>query len=254
MKLLLGLGLMLSFVISADDHETPEYKYEPEANKAEYFIGTYNQGKDLGDLIAWYGKFAKWAEGQDGAFDKMSTALLTPVFHSNLSSVEVMWSNNWPTPTDQFNGMQKWFLDGGPKLAESLPTSWSEAIDAWQWVVSEPASLEAGQMMYATYADCALEDGYDLRQVYDMYKDFAIYAQSEGDTVGRKMIVPDSGYELPEGVDFIRLMYSSSISERGTNAERFYTKLVDSEAYANLEGWSCSIARAYFGTPLKSSE
>ena len=159
MKLLLGLGLMLSFVISADDHETPEYKYEPEANKAEYFIGTYNQGKDLGDLIAWYGKFAKWAEGQDGAFDKMSTALLTPVFHSNLSSVEVMWSNNWPTPTDQFNGMQKWFLDGGPKLVESLPTSWSEAIDAWQWVVSEPASLEAGQMMYATYADCALEDG-----------------------------------------------------------------------------------------------
>ena len=47
MKLLLSLSLILSFVISADDHETPEYKYEPEANKAEYFIGTYNQGKDL---------------------------------------------------------------------------------------------------------------------------------------------------------------------------------------------------------------
>ena len=30
-----------------------------------------------------------------------------------------------------------------------------------------------------------------IRQVYDMYKDFAIYAQSQGDTVGRKMIVPE---------------------------------------------------------------
>ena len=51
MKLLLSLSLILSFVISADDHETPEYKYEPEANKAEYFIGTYNQGKDLMILL-----------------------------------------------------------------------------------------------------------------------------------------------------------------------------------------------------------
>ena len=35
MKLLLSLSLILSFVISADDHETPEYKYEPEANNAQ---------------------------------------------------------------------------------------------------------------------------------------------------------------------------------------------------------------------------
>ena len=252
MKLLLSLSLILGFVISADDHETPEYKYEPEANKAEYFIGTYNQGKDLGDLVAWYGKFAKWAEGQDGAFDKMSTALLTPVFHSNLSSIEVMWSNNWPTPTDQFNGMQKWFLDGGPKLAESLPTTWSEAIDAWQWVVSEPASLEAGQMMYATYADCALVDGYDLRQVYDMYKDFAIYAQSQGDTVGRKLIVPEAGRKLADGVDFVRLMYSSSISERGVNADLYYSKIGNSQASADLKGFSCNNGRSYVGMSMSA--
>ena len=252
MKLFLSLSLIFSFVISADDHETPEYKYEPEANKAEYFIGTYNQGKDLGDLVAWYGKFAKWAEGQDGSFDKMSTALLTPVFHSNLSSIEVMWSNNWPTPTDQFNGMQKWFLDGGPKLAESLPTTWSEAIDAWQWVVSEPASLEAGQMMYATYADCTLEDGYDLRQVYDMYKDFAIYAQSQGDTVGRKLIVPEAGRKLSDGVDFVRLMYSSSISERGINADLYYSKIGNSQASADLKGFSCNNGRSYVGMSMSA--
>ena len=63
------------------------------------------------------------------------------------------------------------------------------------------------------------------RQVYDLYKDFAIYAQSQGDTVGRKMIVPDAGAQLPDGVDFVRLMYTSSISERGTNAELFYSKI-----------------------------
>jgi len=85
-----------------------------------------------------------------------------------------------------------------------------------------------------------------------MYKDFAIYAQSQGDTLGRKMIFPDAGYQLPDGVDFIRLMYSSSISERGTNAELYYSKIGDSEAAANLKGFSCTNARSYFGLSMRS--
>ena len=247
-KMFLTILLFSGGIAFAQDNT--EYKYEPEANKAEYFIGTYNTGKDLDDLVAWYNKFAKWTKGQDGAFDSMSTAILTPVFHSNLNAVEVMWSNNWPTPTAQFNGMEKWFTGGGPKLVESLPTTWSEAIDAWQWVVSEPSSLEAGNMMYATYSDCSLEEGYTLRKVYDLYKDFAIYAQSVGDTVGRKIIVPDAGRQLPDGVDFVRLMYSSSISERGENADRYFSQLADSEASINLKGFSCTNGRSYLGMSM----
>ena len=246
-NMFLTILLFSGAIVFAQDNT--EYKYEPEANKAEYFIGTYNTGKDLDDLVSWYNKFAKWTKGQDGAFDSMSTAILTPVFHSNLNAVEVMWSNNWPTPTAQFNGMEKWFTGGGPKLVESLPTTWSEAIDAWQWVVSEPSSLEAGNMMYATYSDCSLEEGYTLRKVYDLYKDFAIYAQSQGDTVGRKMIFPSAGYDGE--ADFIRLLYTSSIDGMGENKELFWNKLEGSEASQNLKGFSCSNPREYIGQPMR---
>jgi hypothetical protein len=61
--------------------------------------------------------------------------------------------------------------------------------------------------MYATYADCSLEEGYDMRQVYDMYKDFAVFAKAQGDTLGRKLLVVESGGQLLEGVNFVRLMY-----------------------------------------------
>ena len=114
--------------------------------------------------------------------------------------------------------------------------------------------MKEGNMMYATYADCSLEDDYDLRQVYDLYMDFAIYAQSQGDTVGRKLIVPNSGVQLPDGVDFVRLMYSSSISERGTNADLFYSKIIDSDAATNLKGFSCTNARSYFGAAMRAPE
>ena len=181
----------------------------------------------------------------------MTVAILQPYFHSELDEVEVLWVNTWPTPSEQFNGIETWITGGGAKLLESLPVTNSRQVDTWQWVVSEPASTDAGNMMYATYADCSMAEGYTARQVYDAYKDFAVYAASQGDTVGRKMIFPDAGMALPDGVDFIRLMYTSSISERGKNAELFYEKLYGSEAYDNLQGFSCTNARSYSGMAMQ---
>ena len=248
MKYFYSLIFVFSASISAQEYEP---KYELEANKAEYYIGTFNKGKDIDDLVSWYEKFAKWTSTTDGTYNNMTVGLLQPYFHSALNDVDVMWVNTWPSPSEQFNGLETWITGGGAKLLESIPVTNSQQVDTWQWIVSEPASSSAGNMMYATYADCSLEEGYTTRQVYDSYKDFASYAASQGDTVGRKMIFPDAGVVLAEGVDFIRLMYTSSISERGINAELFYSKLSDSEASANLQGFSCSNARSFFGMSMQ---
>ena len=84
------------------------------------------------------------------------------------------------------------------------------------------------------------------------YKDFAIYAQSQGDTVGRKLIVPEAGRKLADGVDFVRLMYSSSISERGVNADLYYSKIGNSQASADLKGFSCNNGRSYVGMSMSA--
>ncbi len=46
------------------------------------------------------------------------------------------------------------------------------------------------------------------------------FAKENGDTVGRKLIVPTT--ETNSDADFHRLMYTSSISEMGVNADRFW--------------------------------
>ena len=251
MKYLFTLALTISFVVFAQEDE-PSYKYQPEGNKAEYYIGTFNKGKNIGDLASWYGKFAKWAEGQGDVYDNMTVAILQPQFHSNLGSVDAMWVNTFPTPGEQFTGMETWVTGGGAELLKSLPVTNSQQVDTWQWTISQPASMAVGNVMYATYSDCSLEEGYTNRKVYDLYKDFAIYAQSVGDTTGRKMIFPTAGAELPDGVDFVRLMYSSSISESGANADLFWDKIADSEASKNLKGFSCSNSRSYIGTAMRT--
>ena len=251
MKYLFTLALTMSFAIFAQEDE-PSNKYELEANKAEYYMSTFNKGKDMDDLVAWYGKFAKWAEGQGDVYDNMTVAILTPQFHSNMGALDTMWVNTFPTPGEQFTGMETWVTGGGLSLLKSLPVTNSQQVDTWQWTVSQPASMAVGNVMYAIYSDCSLEEDYTMRKVYDLYKDFAIYAQSVGDTFGRKMIVPAAGAELPDGVDFVRLMYSSSISETGANAELFWEKIAQSEANSNLKGFSCTNGRSYIGTVMRT--
>ena len=250
MKFLFTLALTMSFIAFAQEEEL--YKYQPETNKAEYYIGTYNKGKDFDDLAEWYGKFAKWAEGQGDIYKNMTVAILQPQFHSNMGALDVMWVNTFPTPSEQFTGLETWVTGGGAKLLDSLPVTNSQQVDTWQWTLSQPASMVAGNVMYATYSDCSLEEGYTMRKVHDLYKDFAIYAQSVGDTTGRKMIVPTAGAQLPDGVDFVRLMYSSSISESGANAELFWEKIAESEANSNLKGFSCNNGRSYIGTAMRT--
>ena len=250
MKFLFTLALTMSFIAFAQEEES--YKYQPETNKAEYYIGTYNKGKDFDDLAEWYGKFAKWAEGQGDIYKNMTVAILQPQFHSNMGALDVMWVNTFPTPSEQFTGLETWVTGGGAKLLDSLPVTNSQQVDTWQWTLSQPASMVAGNVMYATYSDCSLEEGYTMRKVHDLYKDFAIYAQSVGDTTGRKMIVPTAGAQLPDGVDFVRLMYSSSISESGANAELFWEKIAESEVNSNLKGFSCNNGRSYIGTAMRT--
>ena len=241
------LSFVLVFSIGLFGQES-EYKYEPEGNAAEYYIGKFNRGKDLDDLVDWYGKFAEWAEDKK-VYDNVTVGVLTPYFHSDLSSMDVMWVNNIESQSAQYAALNAWMTQGGSKLLKSLPVTNSRQVNTYQWVISTPPQPEENDMMLAVYTDCKFDEGFNGRQVYDMYMDFAKFAKSEGDTVGRKMIFPTSGYD--GDADFIRLLYTSSIDAMGVNRELYWNKLQDSEASKNLKGFSCSNPREYMGLSLR---
>ena len=104
MKYLLSLVFVFSIGLHAEENE---YKYEPEGNAAEYYIGTFNKGKDLDDLVNWYGKFSDWAEDK-GVYDDMTVGILTPYFHADLTSLDVMWVNNFADQSAQYAALNVW--------------------------------------------------------------------------------------------------------------------------------------------------
>ena len=245
MKILYIIPFIFSMSLLAQDQE---YKYEPVSNKAEYYIGSFNKGKNLDDLVDWYEDFADWAEDQGDTYDSMTVAILTPYFNNDLSTHDTMWVNTWPGPEEQYAGLDMWMKEG-QELLEDLPSTNSAVIDTWQWVLSEPREMKAGNMMAAVYSECYLDEGVNMRMVYDLYKDFAIYAKSVGDTVGRKLIVPNAGYN--GDADFVRLLYTSSISAMGVNGKLYWDEIAESEAGKNLTGFSCSNPREYVGMSMR---
>ena len=252
MKYLLLLPFLFSIGSFAQDAEN---RYEPVVNKAEYYIGSYKNGKDLDDMVMWYNKFAAWAEDQGDVYDGMTVALLTPYFNNDMSALDVVWVSNWPSPVEQFKGLETWVTGGGDKLLKSLPSKNSSQVDAWQWTISDPAELGVGDLMYATYSDCSNSDGYNNNSVYDLYMDFANMVKEDGDTIGRKMIVPNAGRALPEGVDFSRLMYTASISETGANQALYDDNFKDRQETKDLQAsFSCTNARTYTGLVMRVQE
>ena len=172
-----------------------------------------------------------------------------------MAALDVVWVSNWPSPVEQFKGLETWVTGGGDKLLKSLPSENSSQVDAWQWTISNPAEFGVGDMMYATYADCSNAEGYNNRSVYDLYMDFASMVKEDGDTIGRKMIVPNAGRALPEGVDFVRLMYTASISEAGVNQALFTENFAERQETKDLQAsFSCTNARTYTGLVMRAPE
>ena len=244
-------ALTMIFTMNSFAQDAEQYKYDPSETSivAEYYIGSFNKGKDLDDLVDWYEDFAEFADDKGSVYDNMTVSILTPYFHNDLTTHDFMWVATFPSPSEQFLGLETWVTGGGAKLMEELPVTNSQVVNTNQWNISYPSEMSPGDTAYANYSVCELEEGYNMRQVYDLYVDMAKYAKSVGDTVGRKLIVPNAGYD--GDADFIRLLYTSSISAMGVNGKLYWDKIAESEAGKNLTGFTCSNPREYVGMSMR---
>ena len=131
MKYFLILIISFSAFISAE-----EYEFEPTANKAEYYSGKFNKGKDMQDLLNWGEKFVAWTD-ERSAWDSMQTVVFTPYYTDDLQRVDYVWLNLWPTPGEQYKAIGQWINEGG-KMASTLPVTNERVVDVWQWPISVP--------------------------------------------------------------------------------------------------------------------
>jgi len=246
-KILFVLIALFSVFTFAQD----SYKHEPVANKAEYYAGTYNARKDMGDLLQWAAKFEEW-QAKSGLYDSMSTSLLVPYFIQNMAAADVVWLNIWPSPTAQYAGLENWLANGG-ELTSKLPVTNSQVIDTWQWPISAPEG--EGTIGMVRYSNCTLKEGVSEMQAFNAYKDFAIAAKEKGDNLGRKMIFPAAGGTQGD-YDYVYSLYANKISQLGVSADLYWAEINGSDEDLALNELvdSCTNSRMYSVMDLKTAK
>ena len=242
--LMLALGSVLSYGQEALEHE-------PVANKAEYYVASYNDRKDMNDLIDWAQDFENW-QNESGLYDSMASSLLVPYFINDTSTHDVVWLNIWPTSTEQYAGLENWLTNGG-KLLGTLPVTNSQVVDTWQWAISAPEG--EGSIGMVRYSDCKMKEGVTGRQAFNAYKNFAIAAKEKGDNLGRKMIFPSAGGTEGD-FDYVYALYANKASALGAGADLYWSAINGSDEDVALGEVieSCSNYRMYSSIDIKAAK
>ena len=216
----LSLGLLAFFSTSTFAQEA--MKHEPVSNKAEYYIGTFNDRKDRGDLLDWAADHVEWQK-QYGLYESMSSHLLTPYFISDTTTHDVVWLNIWPNATDQYAGLENW-LENGEKQVSKLPVTNSQVVDTYQWALSVPEG--EGSIGMVRFSDCKLKDGVTNLQAFNSLKEY-VYS-----------------------------LYANNTSEIGSNSDLYWAEINGSDEDLALNAIidSCSNYRTYSSIEIKGAE
>ena len=243
------LILLLTFSVFA---YAEEYEFEPTPNKAEYYSGNFNKGKDMSDLYKWAEKFVEWTDDRGDVWNEMETVIFTPYYSNDLQATDFVWLNLHPDSTSQYKTVENWAKYGG-KLFSTIPITNSRVTEVWQWPVSSPEG-EISDMGFVRFTDCNLMEGVSMRQAFDAYTRFAIKAKATGDTMGRKMMISPVGAGDVD-FDFVYSLYANSPSEYGKNVDNFGENLMGTpEAEALNDIAECGNGRSYTTVRVKEAK
>ena len=222
------------------------YQHEPVVNKAEYWVSKFAAGKDMNDLLEWSEDYLKFTEGK-AAFANVNSSIMIPYYTSDINAVDYVWLDIYPNSTKQYAALEE-LVTNGAAISAKWPGNNISVISAWQWEISDSPIGDSTNVI-VRYQDCTLKEGVTSRDAFDAYKNFAARAKAAGDTMGRKMIFPESGNN--QSFDYIYTLWNSSISKYGTDSDIYVSQLFGTAEDQVLDDIStCANGRTYTSIPV----
>ena len=200
---------LLSGVAFADDHlQVPEY------GGVETFACDFNEGKDMDDLLKASKKWDKW-------FDKNSSVgytglVLTPYYYDSLDA-DVYWVGFSSSLEEQAVAQTEFLATDLPQDFYDVYTCKSHAQLAWVRVRDEVGSSEDGVVDFSA---CTMLPDATQEAMSTADRKMNRFLTEIGSTARIYRWYPMQGGEA-NGVDFYQASWSSSLQEKGANADKF---------------------------------
>ncbi|HMB72094.1 MAG TPA: hypothetical protein VKQ06_00870 [Gammaproteobacteria bacterium] len=204
---LLSLALMGS--VNAQEGEGPAI--------IEIFGCTFNDGNDLGDLMAVTGRWNDWVD-ENGIVDYTAN-ILTPHLYSTAFPYDVVWLGVYDNPRDMGVGEANWLADGQAMNAEfgEVVTCSIHAQFAGLPVhmPEEVPDQEDGMVNLTAFQDCSLINQSNAQEAIAAHQQWGDWVAENGSDVFMGALFPIAGEDPAAEYDYKAVTGFSSAEAYG---------------------------------------
>ncbi|TXS90765.1 hypothetical protein FV139_17455 [Parahaliea maris] len=246
--LLLAFSLPLLAASPAISQDSPLKNF----TAIEAYLCTYNEGQTRNDLDKVITRWTKWADSNFKV--PYSAWVLSPIFISSNTPVEVVWLGAWQNGIDMGKGLQTWMDKGGDLNAEfDKVVTCSEHSNSASVNLRPPPASWPGKSGIAVFANCTMAEGKTPDEGMAVQQKIAQSRYPDGSDVGVWAFIPGPGNNNPEW-DYKLVTSYSDLAAFGASWD----------GYVNGQGWrstlqmaqgviSCDSSRVYHSTTVRNA-
>jgi hypothetical protein len=215
-QLLLGIAAAVT-VLGASSAAAQQ---QQPAAVVEIFACNFNDGQDMGDLLAAANRFNGWAD-QNGATD-YTAIVMTPFLFSNQVTFDTLWLGAWPNGTAMGAGEAKWLATGGPVRAafELTMDCGSHALYA-AVAIRTPAGPPPENGGVTMFRDCKIHDGRTAGEAIAALRQWSDYMAERGHSGFDAVLFPLAGESPDADFSFKSVHGFASVEELGRSIDLY---------------------------------
>jgi hypothetical protein len=218
----------------------------------EIFACNFNDGQDMGDLLAASNRFNSWAD-QNEATD-YTAIIMTPFLFSDQVTFDALWLGAWPNGTAMGAGEAKWLATGSQVMAafESAMDCGSHALFAARVIRTPPGPApESGGL--TMFRDCKIREGRTAAEAIEALSQWSDYVAERGHVGFDAVLFPLAGQSPDADYSFKSVHGFASVEEMGRAIDLYTTGGAQRSNEILGRVIDCDSPRVYAGNRVRTA-
>jgi hypothetical protein len=225
---------------------------QPPAAVVEIMACTFNDGQDMGDLLAASSRFNSWAD-QNGATD-YTAIIMTPFLFSDQVTFDALWLGAWPSGTAMGAGEAKWLATGSQVRAafDSAVACESHALYAARVIRTPPGPApESGGL--TMFRDCTIHEDRTAAEAIEALSQWSNYVAERGHAGFDAVLFPLVGQSPDADYSFKSVHGFASVEEMGRAIDLYTTGGAQRSNEILGRVIDCDSPRVYAGNRVRTA-
>jgi hypothetical protein len=218
----------------------------------EVFACTFNDGQDMGDLLAASNRFNSWAD-QNGVAD-YTAVIMRPFLFSDQVTFDALWLGAWPNGTAMGAGEAKWLATGSQVQAafDSATDCGTHALYA-AVAIRTPAGPPPERGGMTMFRDCKIREGRTAPEAIEALRQWSDYVAERGHSGFDAVLFPLAGESPDADYSFKSVHGFNSVEEMGRAIDLYTTGGVQRSNEILGRVIDCDSPRVYLSDRVRSA-